>query len=275
MPIDFTCLNCGEEMNVDERYAGTSGPCRSCGATITIPGAPPSEGYAPARPSSRMPVVAVLVSVLAIVLVCVGILAALLMPAVTTARDAARRAQCQNNMRQIELALVQYESVEGHFPPAFVSDDNGNPMHSWRVLILPYLGEQALYDRYDFQLPWNSANNQAVTQSAPRIFQCSSDTSNAGTSNTNYVGVTGPNTAFPSDGRFVRVSDVADGVSNTAHVVEISGAGIHWAQPTDLPIAQLPSASSRHSKMNVAFMDGHVTTSARVTPSMVIINDGK
>src|SRR5207248_11120546 len=72
-------------------------------------------------------------------MVCCGVFAlpALMLPAVQQAREAARRTQCSNNLRQIGLALHNYAQVYGSFPPAFVADEEGKPMHSWRVLILP------------------------------------------------------------------------------------------------------------------------------------------
>ena len=55
-----------------------------------------------------------------------------------------------------------YEDEHGCFPPAYVADASGRPMHSWRVLILPYLDQQQLYDQYDFSEPWNGPNNQQL-----------------------------------------------------------------------------------------------------------------
>ena len=91
MPILFTCPHCGTQTNVDDQYAGQSGPCASCGRTITIPlsgGMAPA--YAPPTKSSSGPIIViVIVAVLAIALVCGGILVALLLPAVQAAREAA------------------------------------------------------------------------------------------------------------------------------------------------------------------------------------------
>ncbi len=69
----------------------------------------------------------------------IGILIALLLPAVQAAREAARRSACSNNLRQIGVALHNYSDTYGCFPPAFTVDQQGQPMHSWRALILPYL----------------------------------------------------------------------------------------------------------------------------------------
>jgi hypothetical protein len=57
------------------------------------------------------------------------------------------------------LAVANYHDVKGHYPPAYIADANGKPMHSWRVLILPYLEENELFEKYDFTQPWNSEAN--------------------------------------------------------------------------------------------------------------------
>ena len=65
-------------------------------------------------------------------------LVALLLPAVQSAREAARRAQCVNNLKQIALAMLNYESANGAFPKPAITDKDGKPLLSWRVAILPY-----------------------------------------------------------------------------------------------------------------------------------------
>ena len=84
---------------------------------------------------------------LLVVITIIGILIALLLPAVQAAREAARRMQCGNNLKQIGLATQNFESTYGHFPPAFTS---GVGHATWLVLILPYLEQQAAFDA-----PWH------------------------------------------------------------------------------------------------------------------------
>ena len=74
----------------------------------------------------------------------------------------------RNNLRQIALALQSYHQANGCFPPAYVADKNGKPMHSWRVLILPYLGFDDLYKAYDFTEPWDGPNNKKTESAAKR-----------------------------------------------------------------------------------------------------------
>jgi prepilin-type processing-associated H-X9-DG protein len=90
---------------------------------------------------------------LLVVIAIIGILVALLLPAIQAAREAARRMSCQNNLHQIGLALHNYHSAHGVFPYGAKDDDcdAGQPRgwHTWRTLILPYMENQPLYDQLD------------------------------------------------------------------------------------------------------------------------------
>ena len=110
-----------------------------------------------------------------IYVICLLLVGMLLLPAVQTAREAARRMQCMNNLRQISLAVLNYEADYKCLPPACIPDKNGKPMHSWRVLILPYLERRDLYEQYKFDEPWNGPNNSKLLASRPRLYICPSD----------------------------------------------------------------------------------------------------
>jgi hypothetical protein len=75
-----------------------------------------------------------------IVLFLVGISVAWIHMALPSAREAALRSQCARNLKEISLGILNYESANGMLPPAYTVDADGKPMHSWRVLILPYMG---------------------------------------------------------------------------------------------------------------------------------------
>ena len=185
-------------------------------------------------------------------IMAVAILAALMLPAVQQAREAARRSACKNNLKQIGLALHNYHDTYKAFPPAFVADEQGKPMHSWRVLILPFLEEQFLYESYDFSQPWDSPANQHVLNTMPTVFRCPSDPiADSSQTTTNYAGVFGPNCIFQGADS-VMIRDILDGTSNTLMVGEASGAGIPWTKPEDIEVARHPTLgdvsgfSSRH-----------------------------
>jgi prepilin-type processing-associated H-X9-DG protein len=192
------------------------------------------------------------------------VMIALLLPAVQAAREAARRAQCTNNLKQIALALHNYHSAEGSLPPAYTLDDQGNPGLSWRVLILPYMDQGPLYSQFKLDEPWDSPANQALLSMIPGTYACPSNPDTGPVSgNTGYAVLSGPGSAFPG-AESLDFADVADGVSNTLGVVETSQP-VPWTKPQDLPFdASLPDAGlsaigSRHpGGFNAAMLDGSI-----------------
>ena len=115
---------------------------------------------------------------LLVVIAIIGILIALLLPAVQAAREAARRAQCQNNLKQIALALHNYHQAVGSFPPGKITEGrccDRPSMITWTISILPYLEQQALYDRYD-QTKFNEdPANQFVREAMVPVYMCPSE----------------------------------------------------------------------------------------------------
>ena len=155
-----------------------------------------------------------------------------MLPETGNAREAARRSGCINNMRNIALAIANYESVHGHFPPAYLSDENGVPMHSWRVLILPYLDEQSLYEKYDFNEPWDGPNNRNLAGQMPIVYRCPSDRS-AATEETSYLAILGDHTMWPyAESR--RRDEIKDPIGQTILLVENDDARTNWMKPADV-----------------------------------------
>jgi prepilin-type processing-associated H-X9-DG protein len=270
MPIHFTCPHCGAATNVGDEFAGRSGPCAQCGKTIIIPPAGAPAGYAAPARSSSVTWVIVLAVIAPIVLLVgiavIGILIALLLPAVQAAREAARRATCVNNLKQIGVAMHNYHDAWGCFPPAYTTDQNGRPLHSWRVLLLPYMEQRYLYEQIDFDQPWDSPENQVLANLPNSMYTCPSDTP-TDPSQTSYVMVVGPGTI--SDGpTAIPIGQIADGASYTIMVVEVADSGIHWAEPRDLNADESnfqlddpagSGISSYHPQVvNVLFCDGSV-----------------
>lgn len=236
MPIRFTCPHCNRATDIADQYAGQTGPCVGCGKTITIPlpdGVSPFNGMPVKRGIGTGPTIAIVsVASLFVLLFCGGILVALLLPAVQAAREAARRMQCTNNLKQIGLALLNYEQANKCFPPAFIPDENGKPKHSWRVLILPYLECNSTYNEYRFDEPWDSPHNKALASQMPMVYRCPTE-GGPGSLLTSYAMIVGPHAISdgPTPRRFV---DIKDGSSNTILVAEAAGAGINWMEPRDL-----------------------------------------
>ena len=300
MPIPFTCPYCGATTNVADQYAGQTGSCTRCGKTVTVPlpggMSPPTYAGPPPRRGLGAGWIALIVAAVVavpVLLAIVGVLIALLLPAVQSSREAARRMQCTNNLRQIALALVQYEEEHRCFPPAFIPDKNGKPMHSWRVLILPYLERKGLYDQYRFSEPWDSPHNRALASQMPSVYACPSE-GPRGSGITSYAMFVGPH-AFSTGPKGRTSSEITDGVSNTIMVAEAADAHINWMEPRDLDTENIrfqingsrnldakdAEISSRHSGgANVAFCDGSVQflsdgIDAVVLKRLITIDDGE
>lgn len=147
------------------------------------------------------------------------------------ARDFAIDLSAQGPLNQLTLALHNYHDTFGSFPPAYIADEQGKPMHSWRVLLLPYIEEQALYASYDFNEPWNGPNNSKLAARIPRVYHHYGDSHD--TSNTSYVVIVGKGTAFPG-AKTTKLTDFKDGAENTILLAEISRSDICWLEPRDL-----------------------------------------
>jgi prepilin-type processing-associated H-X9-DG protein len=270
MPIQFTCPHCGATKNVADQYAGQTGPCAECGETITIPGKPMMPP--PAKPSSSGP--SSVLIVLAVLVVgffgCGGVLIALLLPAVQAAREAARRSQCSNNLKQIGLALHNYHATYNTFPPAYIPDEDGQPMHSWRVLILPFLEQQMLYEQYDFNEPWDGPNNSQLANTVIETYRCPS--SPEGQATTNYLGISGEGTVF-NNGDGSKFQDILDGTSNTVMVAEVAGANVNWMEPRDFDVTTMSTGvgSGAVPRPNV---DGASISSFHHGGAQVLMADG-
>jgi hypothetical protein len=172
----------------------------------------------------------------------IALLAMLLLPALSSVRGAAERSDCMNNLKQIQLACLVYESVNGTMPPAYIADASGKPVHSWRVLILPYFGDPALtalYAKYNLNEPWNGPNNSKLAAQIPSVYRCPSHakTSPAAATDGHYFSVVDPASGWPgAAGRPIR--QFSDGTSQTLMVLEASGMGINWMEPRDLAMNQ-------------------------------------
>lgn len=145
--------------------------------------------------------------------------------------DMARRVHCKNNLKQIGLALHNYHDDYGSFPPAYTVDESGQPLHSWRTLILPYLDQSKLYSRIDLAKPWNDPVNEQAKVTHVPAFQCPS--ASAESNHTTYFALNGEGLAFHnSDSRTIR--DFSDGTSSTVMVAEVpSMFSVPWMSPKD------------------------------------------
>ncbi|MGQ0633032.1 MAG: DUF1559 family PulG-like putative transporter [Planctomycetaceae bacterium] len=214
------------------------------------------------------------------------------------ARDGAKRASCNCQLKQIGLALHNYREAYGSFPPAYIAGPDGRPMHSWRVLILPYIDAQSLYNEYDFTEPWDGPNNIRLLNRRPQLFDCPSrdDPPMIGTAivaaytllactdwpvrpgvTTSYAAVFGPHSVFRGSDP-VRLQDISDGPGNTAMIGELTGAKIPWTKPEDIDVRQHSrlgdplgfSSSGRNGRVWFSLADGSVRSVDPATPQATI-----
>jgi prepilin-type N-terminal cleavage/methylation domain-containing protein/prepilin-type processing-associated H-X9-DG protein len=216
-------------------------------------------------------------------LVVVGVIAlliALLLPAVRSGGSAARRSQCVNNLKQIALALHNYELAHKCLPPAYTVDAQGKPLHSWRTLILPYLEQEQLYRTIDLAKPWNDPANARARETPLGIFRCPEVRDPKNT--TTYVAIVGSDVCFlPTEGR--RLDEITDSHGSTLMVIEAGEENaIPWMAPMDanesLVMSLGPETKLHHAGgMNAALLDGSVrflkaTVSARVRRALMSIS---
>ena len=165
----------------------------------------------------------------------IGVLSGLLLPAVQAARESARQMQSSNNLRQIMLAMHNFHDANGRFPAQAIAQGEGNPLLSWRVAILPYLGEQALYDQFHLDEPWDSAHNIELLEQMPEFFRNPSNPPTAGM--TTYLVPMGKGVGLSSEG--LKIQQITDGTSNTLAVLDVDPQfGVPWTKPDDLDIRQ-------------------------------------
>ena len=199
-------------------------------------------------------------------------LIALLLPAVRTAGPAARRLQCTNNLKQIALALHNYEQAHGAFPPAYTVDANGKPLHSWRTLILPYLEQDTLYRTIDLSKPWNDPANAKAFETLVSVYRCPEAAGPLNT--TTYLAIVVPNGCFkPGEPR--RRADITDDPNSTMMLIEAGEENsVPWMAPVDADealVMRLGSTSKLHhvGGMNACSIDGSVRFLKASTPSYV------
>jgi hypothetical protein len=205
------------------------------------------------------------------------VLAGVLIPAVQVARDANRRILCQRNLQSLARGMFVHEQATGILP-ASITDADGKPLLSWRVAILPYVEETALYRAFHLDEPWDSPHNLALVPKMPRIFACPAATLEPGKSR--YLLLDGPGAGFdranqtPGDGpaariRGVRLDDLARtaaGISGTLMIVEApADRAVEWTKPEELTVSpaevsSLQDSGGGHGRgiRHAAHADGHI-----------------
>ena len=192
-----------------------------------------------------------------VVLAVIGILIALILPARSRSRAKVHSEHCAARLSTVAQAIAAYHDDHGCYPPACIRDDAGQPMHSWRVLILPYLGHDDLYAQYRFDESWNGPNNSKLLKARPKEYLCAGwNWRNWKQGETTCVAVVGKDTMWP-DGRSVRSKDILDGIDQTIMIGEISpAAGIQWLEPRDVTSAEVTLGIDEFDWSNIASSRG-------------------
>ena len=182
----------------------------------------------------------------------------LLLPRVGSRGEPPQVEQCRKNLGQIAVALHEYHQAYNCFPPASISDKNGRPMHSWRVLILPYLDQKKLYDQYDFNEPWNGPHNSKLLAARPPVYVCPSDQEAQafGAARTSYVAVVGTHAAWgKAKPRSLNDPELANCFPTTILVAE-TASRIEWSEPKDICLDALGSSGTSSDSVTLSSKHG-------------------
>jgi len=279
--MQIICPYCRATEEIPPGMTGKSFPCGNCGCDLKeVLAGQPTKVKADASKSNLGCTCS---TIFLVALVLVG-LVVLCLPTYPRAGKAARRSSCNNNLKQIGLAMHNFHDTYLHLPPAMTVDAFGNPLHSWRTLILPFLEENELYEQIRLNEPWDSPHNRQFHSQMPYAFSCPSNPKGNVTS---YMVFTGNGAPWERE-RKIRFRDITDGTSNTIAIVEVKNSTVNWMEPRDIPwnggmpiIGATNQPGSNHpGGLQVVMMDASTRfiadeTSATTWQRMIEHQDGK
>jgi type II secretory pathway pseudopilin PulG len=201
----------------------------------------------------------VLGSLLLIGLVCGGVLIALLLPAVSAARNAAQTMQASNNLKQVGLAFHNYHSAYRQLPAAAATDATGNPIWSWRVALLPFVEEPGIWDQWVKNRAWDSPANDHLLVPTPLAYASPME-ANPASDQTHIFAVRSPQSMM-SGAAGLKFAEVTDGLSNTILAVYLPRRSTSWAAPNDITPNELQTEldnATPSDPVMILFGDGAV-----------------
>ncbi|HLJ93709.1 MAG TPA: DUF1559 domain-containing protein [Gemmataceae bacterium] len=189
----------------------------------------------------------------------VPVVVATVVSGVQQVRQSANRMQSINDLKQIALAMHNYQDSYGHFPAQAIYSKDGKPLLSWRVSLLPFLDQDALYKQFKLDEAWDSPHNQRLLAQMPKVF--ADPNLPSGETVTVFEGFVGPGAVFEGTKGLRLPADFPDGTSNTIMLVEAANP-VPWTKPEDLPYdpnKPLPKLGGHASGgFSAAFCDGSV-----------------
>lgn len=198
---------------------------------------------------------------------------AAIMPMFAKMREAAVRTQSTNNLKQIGLAMHSYYDVNKTLPAQSSYDKKKRPLLSWRVHLLPYLDQLALYKEFKLDESWDSPNNKPLIAKMPAVLRSPSIV-NADPGKTTYLVPVGPDLIFDGPKK-TKLAQITDGTSNTIMVVEADESrAVWWTQPEDYKVdkknPKLGLIRTGASGFNAGFADGWVRYMSRAITDEVL-----
>jgi serine/threonine-protein kinase len=154
---------------------------------------------------------------------------------VAAALSARRKTLARGNLAKLVTALRKYQDVHGTLPPPALADKSGRPLLSWRVALLPFLGQEALYRRFKLDEPWDGPHNAELRRFMPKVF-AAPDVDLPDPDTTYYQLFVGPGAYEPGAKRRTLTGSIPDGPSNTIAVAE-AATPVPWTAPLDLEFA--------------------------------------
>jgi hypothetical protein len=166
----------------------------------------------------------------------------------------------QTNLKELCVAMHAYHDTYKRLPASAITAPDGRPLLSWRVAVLPYVGEMELYQEFKLDEPWDSDHNKALLPRMPKVFRPTKGTTPEPHS-TYYQVFTGPDTPFRDPRAHLSLMRITDGTSNTLPIVEASAA-VPWTRPEDIAVGKAPLTGRVGGHwpggFNAAFADGPV-----------------
>ena len=145
-------------------------------------------------------------------------------------------AMIKDDLEKLALAMYKYEKAYFRLPPAVTVNQFNKPLLSWRVLMLPYVGEEKLYKEFHLDEPWDSNHNKKLIAKMPAMFRAPNKKL-ADEFKTVYLAPVSKETVFQPDGAVVKLGNIFDGTSNTILLVQANdGSAVIWTKPDDLPV---------------------------------------